>query len=40
MSRGSGNVLTGRNKGGHTLLRDGARMVETAPDVLDEAAAD
>ncbi len=31
-----GNVLTGRNKGGHALLRDGARMVETAQDVLDE----
>ncbi len=31
-----GNVLTGRNKGGHALLRDGARVVESAADVLDE----
>jgi DNA processing protein len=31
-----GNVLTGRNRGAHALLRDGARMVETADDILDE----
>jgi DNA processing protein len=31
-----GNILSGRNKGGHALLRDGARLVETADDVLDE----
>jgi DNA processing protein len=31
-----GNVLVGRNRGGHALLRDGARIVETADDVLDE----
>ncbi len=31
-----GNVLNGRNRGGHALLRDGARLVETADDVLDE----
>lgn len=31
-----GNVLSGRNKGSHALLRDGARLVETASDVLEE----
>jgi DNA processing protein len=31
-----GNVLSGRNRGGHALLRDGARIVETAEDVLEE----
>ena len=31
-----GNVLNGRNRGGHALLRDGARLVETVDDVLDE----
>lgn len=31
-----GNVLSGRNRGGHALLRDGARIVETADDVLEE----
>lgn len=31
-----GNVLSGRNRGGHALLRDGARLVETAADVMDE----
>jgi DNA processing protein len=31
-----GNVLTGRNRGGHALIRDGATMVETADDVLVE----
>jgi DNA processing protein len=31
-----GNVLSGRNRGGHALLRDGARLVEGAADVLAE----
>jgi DNA processing protein len=31
-----GNVLTGRNRGAHALLRDGARLVETAEDIVDE----
>lgn len=31
-----GNVLTGRNKGGHALLRDGARLAESAADIMDE----
>jgi DNA processing protein len=31
-----GNVLTGRNRGGHALIRDGARIVERATDVLSE----
>jgi DNA processing protein len=31
-----GNVLNTRNRGGHALLRDGARLVETADDVLEE----
>jgi DNA processing protein len=31
-----GNALTGRNKGGHALIRDGARIVETADDILEE----
>src|SRR5262245_56305786 len=31
-----GNVLSGRNRGGHALLRDGARIVESADDILDE----
>jgi DNA processing protein len=31
-----GNVLSGRNRGGHALLRDGARIVETAEDVVAE----
>lgn len=31
-----GNVLNGRNRGGHRLLRDGARIVESVDDVLDE----
>jgi DNA processing protein len=30
-----GNVLGGRNRGGHALLRDGATIVETADDVLE-----
>ena len=35
-----GNVLSGRNRGGHALLRDGARIVETADDVLQELGLD
>jgi DNA processing protein len=31
-----GNILNGRNKGGHALLRDGARIVESADDILEE----
>ncbi len=31
-----GNVLTGRNRGGHALIRDGARIVETADDIVGE----
>ena len=31
-----GNVLSGRNKGGHGLIRDGARIVECADDVIEE----
>lgn len=31
-----GNVLSGRNRGGHALLRDGARLVESADDIIDE----
>ena len=31
-----GNVLSGRNRGSHALLRDGATIVETAEDILEE----
>lgn len=31
-----GDVRTGANAGGHALIRDGARLVERAADVLDE----
>ena len=31
-----GNVLSGRNRGGHALLRDGAKIVEDADDILEE----
>jgi DNA processing protein len=31
-----GTVLSGRNRGGHALIRDGARIVECAADVLEE----
>ena len=31
-----GNVLTGRSRGGHALIKDGAKVVETADDILDE----
>jgi DNA processing protein len=31
-----GRVAGGRNRGGHLLIRDGARLVETADDILQE----
>jgi DNA processing protein len=31
-----GNVLTGRNRGSHRLLKDGAKVVESADDILEE----
>jgi DNA processing protein len=31
-----GTVLGGRNRGGHALLRDGAKLVESADDILQE----
>src|SRR5437867_1844363 len=31
-----GNILSGRNRGGHGPLRDGAKIVETADDILEE----
>lgn len=31
-----GNVLSGRNRGAHALLRDGAKIVESAVDILEE----
>lgn len=31
-----GNVLSGRNRGGHALIRDGAAIVESAEDVVAE----
>ena len=31
-----GNVLSGRNRGGHALLKDGAKIVEGADDILEE----
>jgi DNA processing protein len=31
-----GNPLTGRNRGGHALIRDGAKIVEGADDILEE----
>ena len=31
-----GSVLNGRNRGGHALLRDGAKIVESADDILEE----
>ncbi len=31
-----GNVLSGRNEGAHGLLRDGARLVETAAHILED----
>jgi DNA processing protein len=35
-----GNVLTGRNRGGHALLRDGAKIVESADDILEDLGLD
>jgi DNA processing protein len=31
-----GNVLSGRNRGSHALLKDGAKVVESADDILGE----
>jgi DNA processing protein len=31
-----GSVLGGRNRGGHALIRDGAKIVETADDIFEE----
>ena len=31
-----GNVLSGRSRGAHALLRDGAKIVESADDILEE----
>ena len=31
-----GNVLSGRNRGGHALIKDGAKLVESVEDVLAE----
>jgi DNA processing protein len=31
-----GNILNGRNRGGHALIRDGAKIVETADDIVEE----
>ena len=31
-----GNILGGRNTGAHALLRDGAKIVESADDILEE----
>lgn len=31
-----GTVLSGRYRGGHALIKDGARLVETVEDILDE----
>jgi DNA processing protein len=31
-----GNVLSGRNRGSHSLLKDGAKVVEAADDILEE----
>jgi DNA processing protein len=35
-----GSILNGRNRGGHALLRDGAKIVETADDILEELGLD
>ena len=31
-----GNPLSGRNRGGHSLIRDGAKIVDCADDILEE----
>jgi DNA processing protein len=31
-----GNVLSGRNRGAHALIRDGAKIVESADDILED----
>lgn len=31
-----GSILSGRNRGAHSLLKDGAKVVETADDILEE----
>jgi DNA processing protein len=31
-----GNVLSGRNRGAHALIRDGAKIVEDADDIVEE----
>jgi DNA processing protein len=31
-----GQIRTGQNRGGHALLRDGAKLVESAVDILQE----
>jgi DNA processing protein len=31
-----GSILSGRNRGSHSLLKDGAKVVETADDILEE----
>lgn len=31
-----GNALSGRNRGGHALIRDGAKIVESADDIVQE----
>lgn len=33
-----GSVLTGRNRGSHALLKDGAKVVESAVDILEDMA--
>jgi DNA processing protein len=33
-----GQAIAGRNRGGHLLIRDGAKVVETANDVIEELA--
>ena len=34
-----GNVLSGRTRGGHALIRDGAKIVESADDIVRELQA-
>jgi DNA processing protein len=35
-----GQIRTGQNRGGHALLRDGAKLVESAVDILQELGLD